>query len=141
MADDLLSTVEVAALLGISRGGVHHLGEKGYIPYQRIDGRRYFKRADVEAHRPRLGPSAGRPRTDGPLPRSAPRVLGCLNEWAASTSEQLAMVVELHPGNVRKCLAIAEKLGYTVRSRTGEGLEWSLTDAGRAWLSTQEVAA
>ena len=48
-------------------------------------------------------------------------------------------MVEVHPGNVRKAMAIAEKLGYVAR----EDHQWSLTDAGRRWLAEhgQEVAA
>jgi excisionase family DNA binding protein len=136
MEERLLSTVEAARLLGVTRVSVHSSVIEGRLPAQRIDGRWYINQTDVEAYRPRLPSTAGTKRV-GPLNDSARRLLALLGEWGSSKADELAVVVELHPGNVRKGLAIAEKLGYVTR----EGHEWLLTDAGRQWLAQQEVAA
>jgi Helix-turn-helix domain len=136
MEERLLSTVEAARMLGITRASVHSSVLESRLPAQRIDGRWYIARADVEAYRPRLPSSAGTKRV-GPLSDSARRVLALLEEWGSSRTEELAVVVEVHPGNVRKAMAIAEKLGYVAR----QDHEWSLTDAGHQWLAHQEVAA
>ena len=136
MEERLLSTVEAARLLGITRISIHNMVTEGRLPAKRIDGHWYVAQGDVEAYRPRLPPTAGIKRV-GPLSSSARRLLALLEEWGSSKADELAVVVELHPGNVRKAMAIAEKLGYVAR----DGHEWLLTEAGRRWLSQQEVAA
>ncbi len=136
MEERLLSTVETAQLLGITRISVHSMVTEGRLPAQRIDGHWCIAQSDVEAYRPRLPPTAGTKRV-GPISDSARRMLVLLEQWGSSKADELAVVVDLHPGNVRKGLAIAEKLGYVTR----EGHEWLLTDTGRQWLAQQEVAA
>jgi excisionase family DNA binding protein len=47
--DELLTTGEVAVLLGSSRQHVVDLWERGLLPYVRVGTHRRVRRADVEA--------------------------------------------------------------------------------------------
>jgi excisionase family DNA binding protein len=74
-----------------------------------------------------------------PITPTGHRAMQLLADWGSGTSEELALVIEVNSGNVRKGLAIAEKLAFAIRN----GSDWSLTDSGRQWLTEhpQEVAA
>lgn len=66
-ADELLSIVEAAALLGVTKQTVHEWKRRGLLKYHKLGSRSYLKRADVLAalqghqrtHKPGKGSSRG----------------------------------------------------------------------------------
>ena len=48
-ADELLSVVEAAALLGVTKQCVHEWKRRGLLKYHKLGSRTYLKRADVLA--------------------------------------------------------------------------------------------
>lgn len=133
-----MTTTEAARILGVHPSYVRHLSSSGKLHAERIDGQWQLDLGTVLAYRHQLNPRHGQVRRRL-FPPSSVRSLQLLNEWGTAQPEELALVVDIHAGNVRKGLAIAEKLGLVTRA----GSNWSLTDAGRQWLvdHAREVAA
>lgn len=136
---NFLTTTEAARILGLHPAYVRTITKQGKIPAQRIDGQWQLALNDVVAYRRQLKPTLRSRTSNRLLAPSAVRSLQLLQEWGSAEAEQLALVIEVHPGNIRKGLAIAEKLGFAART----GTDWSLTEDGRRWLAEhpQEVAA
>ena len=96
--------------------------------------------SSVEATRSLIsGALVGHKHRTSPLNGTGHRALRHLAEWESGTADELALAMQIHPGNIRKALAIAAGLGLTARTDQN----WSVTDAGRRWLAqqAQEVAA
>lgn len=96
--------------------------------------------SSVEAARRLIsGSLVGRKHRTSPLSGTGQQALRHLAEWGSGNADELAIAMQLHPGNVRKALAIAAGLGFASR----DGQNWSLTDNGHRWLAQQgqEVAA
>lgn len=71
------------------------------------------------------------PRRQQRRPVVSPEILKWLAEWDDATITELAVVVEMHEGNIRKHLCLAEVLGLAGRD---EFSRWRLTPEGRAQL-------
>ena len=137
---ELLSTAQMAEHIG-----AHPATVRLYAP--RIPGATRNERGQwmlpatsVEAARRLIsGALVGRKHRTSPLNGTGHRALQNLAEWGNGTADELAIAMQVHPGNVRKTLAIAAGLGLTAR----DGQNWSVTDSGRRWLTehAQEVAA
>lgn len=90
----------------------------------------YVRKSDLEAfaqiyHRPK----------NAPRHRSAPTAFYSTNEllrwllaWDSASSRELAQVVDIHVGNVRKYLRLSADDGLVVVDDSGQ---WRLTETGR----------
>jgi excisionase family DNA binding protein len=116
---------EAADRLGVHRATVNDMVRSGRLPahregaHWRID-RAVFEQFASSYVKPPNAP-ARRPRG---LPTSAPRLLELLQEFGSASAAELAPLVDLHEGNVRKHLCLLELTGEIRRRPDGE---WELT--------------
>lgn len=127
--EQLVSLPEAGARLGLHRATVNDMVQAGRIPARRVGPHWFIEKADLE----RFAATYQRPRNAPKrLPRQpevASEILARLAEWDEATVPELAMVVDMHEGNIRKHLCIAEAQGLAERD---EFSRWRLTPAGRA---------
>ena len=81
--DDLLTTSQAAALLGVSKPTLIDLLDRDEIPCQKVGTRRYVRRGDVIAYRHRIDPGL----LEKPRPR--PERLLALREMAQLAEDTL----------------------------------------------------
>lgn len=136
----LLGLNDARLRLGISRNTITRLVTDGSLPALRLDDRWYVEARDLEAfartYQPRRNVPSQRRITRNDQSRIA--VLATLADWQEATATEIAEAISLHPGNVRKHLALLEKAGAT--QRVGDAL-WSLTEAGMAMAPAQAQAS
>lgn len=128
----LVGLPKAAERLGLHRATVNDMVRDGRIPARRIGAHWFIDVDDLE----RFASSYERPR-NAPrrLPRKvqpAPEILAVLSDWGSATVSELGVVVEMHQGNIRKHLCIAEAQGLVQRD---EYSRWTLTSAGTAILT------
>ena len=129
MDDELVGLPSAARRLGLHRATVNEMVQSGRVPATRVGAHWFITRRNLEAFaasysRPRNAPLRNRGK-----PLVAPEILSTLAEWDDATVAELAVVIDMHEGNIRKHLCFAEADGLARRDDFGR---WSLTPAGRA---------
>lgn len=115
---------EAADRLGVHRATVNDMVRSGRLParregaHWRID-RETFEEFACAYVKPPNAP-ARRPRG---IPSSAPALLELLREFGSASAAELAPLLNLHEGNVRKHLRLLEHGGQVRRRPDGE---WEL---------------
>lgn len=130
LLQDLVSLPQAAAVLGLHRATVNEMVNSGRLTGHRLGPHWYVRRSELDV----FSRSYRRPRTSPRRRLSGPAAFHWTNEllrwlllWESATSEELSRVIDLHVGNVRKYLALAELDGLIKRDDYGY---WSLTQAG-----------
>jgi excisionase family DNA binding protein len=129
---DLLPLLEVAKLLDVHRATANEMVRDGRLIGHRVGPHWFVERQELlrfaETYkRPKNAPkraNAGEAAT-----RWTRLILERLADWHDATPDELFRVIDLHPGNVRKYLCLAEKDGLVERDDFGR---WRLTAAGSA---------
>lgn len=115
---------EAARRLGLHRATVNDMVQSGRIPAERVGAHWYIAEPDLD----RFAAAYERPRNAGRRPAPAllvsAEILDRLADWGEASVQELAAVVDLHEGNIRKHLCIAEAKGLAQRDGSGR---WSLT--------------
>jgi excisionase family DNA binding protein len=131
----LIGLPQAAERLGLHRATVNDMVHEGRIPARRIGPHWFIETGDLE----RFASDYRRPRNS---PRRLPRavkpsaeILALLGDWGSATAAELREVVDMHEGNIRKHLCIAEAQGLAERD---EYSRWAVTAAGRRY-ATQTV--
>jgi len=119
----MVTTTEAGRLVGRSGDAIRAACVNGKLPGRKdSQGCWHVDPADVLAWAARTPPGHGprlpRPRTD--------EVMELLRDWGSASAEELARVLAIHPGNVRKYLAILSAEGRAQRRSDGQ---WVLTTA------------
>jgi excisionase family DNA binding protein len=116
---------EAADRLGVHRATVNDMVRSGRLPahregaHWRID-RQVFEQFAASYVKP---PNAPARRARG-IPTSAPALLALLGEFGSASAAELAPLLGLHEGNVRKHLRLLEHEGHVRRRPDGE---WELS--------------
>lgn len=113
-----LTTTQAAQLLGVTQGAVRTAILEGRLMGSKAGGVWYVERQELLDWRQRtrhLTPRGGQPWE---------RVASILIEYGTATADELSQLCGLHPGNVRKHLAILSKQGRVHRLPDGQ---WMLT--------------
>lgn len=118
---DWVGLPEAAAVLGVHRATVNDMVREGRLAAERDGARWVVKREDLDEFaasyvRP---PNAPPQRIRGGLLATSRSVLEWLVELEEATAVELAQVVDLHEGNVRKHLRILEAKGMVARLPDG----------------------
>jgi excisionase family DNA binding protein len=124
----LVGLPEAAERLGLHRATVNDMVKDGRIPAQRVGAHWFIESQDLERfshsyHRPRNSP-----RRSARAVQPSEEVLSRVDDWGTATVAELNEVLDLHEGNIRKHLCIAEAQGFACRD---EYSRWSLTNAGK----------
>lgn len=117
-----------AERLGLHRATVNEMVQSGRLPATRVGAHWFITRADLEAFAASYQRPRNAPRRIPRKPLVAPEILLTLVEWDDATVAELAVVIDMHEGNIRKHLCLAEADGLAQRDDFGR---WSLTPAGR----------
>lgn len=117
--DCLRSLPEVAHVLGITRSAVNLMVHDGRLEASRFGPRWYVCDHTLESFRStyRPAPSAGRKlgrRSGGPDITES--VLELLSDWGEARVDEISVVVQRDPGNVRKYLAILMQRGLATKT-------------------------
>jgi DNA-binding MarR family transcriptional regulator len=130
----LLGLNDAARQLGVERATLTRLVRNGSLPGLRLADRWYVEARDLadfaSSYKPRR-----RTRAAEKTSAAQAKIAATLADWQEATANELAVAVELHPGNVRKHLLLLQQAGKVQRDE--EGL-WSLTAAG--WHSCAQHA-
>jgi excisionase family DNA binding protein len=131
-----IGTTEAARRLGVDDSTIRYAVLRKQLPARRSGAIWLIEATVLDSFRK---PAPQRNRKRDPLTPTAKNSLRLLAEWGSATADELSIVIEVNAGNVRKGLAIAEKLALATR----DGSDWSLTESGHQWLveHDQEVAA
>lgn len=128
----LVGLPEAAERLGLHRATVNDMVKDGRIPAHRIGAHWFIRVSDLDC----FASSYERPRNS---PRRVPRtvqpsaeILVLLGDWGSATVPELRQVLDVHEGNIRKHLCIAEAQGLAERD---ECSRWALTAAGRGYAT------
>ncbi|MGH9126789.1 MAG: helix-turn-helix domain-containing protein [Acidimicrobiales bacterium] len=123
--DEMIGLPEVAMILGVHRATVNDMVRSRRLKARRR-GAHWFVRPDDLAEfkamyvRPSNAPA---PRLGPCLPASAPRILELLSEFESASAVELAHLIGLHEGNIRKHLRLLQADGLVHRLEDGQ---WSL---------------
>ncbi len=123
---DCLTTTEAAALVGRTQSAVRAAINNRGLPGFRHDGRNYVRRADLLAWDQRTR------RAKRHCVPAYEHTAQLLREYQSATTPELAELSQLHPGNIRKHLAILATQGRVECRPDGQ---WVLTpeaDTGAA---------
>jgi hypothetical protein len=116
--DAELTTTEAATLVGRSQSAVRAAINNHTLPGFRRDGRNYVRRSDLLAWDQRTK------RHERHCVPAYERTAQLLREYRSATTPELAELSQLHPGNVRKHLAILATQGRVECRPDGQ---WVLT--------------
>jgi excisionase family DNA binding protein len=128
---ELVSLPEAAEYLGLHRATVNDMIISGRLRGYRLGAHWYVRRPELEIFKRAYRRPRGSPRR-GAVEASAywtQEILRWLLHWSEATSAELDRVLDLHVGNIRKYLALAEKDSLVTRDEYGL---WSLTGLGLA---------
>ena len=119
---ELVGLPEAADRLGLHRATLNAMVHNERIPATRYGPHWYIRRPDLEDFASRYRRPANSPirrrKTDEPPPAQA-AIMAMLDEWDEATSEELAAVIGLHVGNIRKHLRLLEAKGLAIRTIDG----------------------
>lgn len=131
----LVGLPQAAERLGLHRATVNDMVQDGRIPARRVGAHWYIEAADLEQFAATYERPKNAPRRLPRAVRPSPQLLALLAEWGRATVPELVEVVDMHEGNIRKHLCIAESQSLVQRD---EYSQWSLTDSGYAALARKE---
>lgn len=124
-----LSLPEAARRLGLHRATVNEMVQDGRIPAERNGPHWYVDEVDLDAFAATYTRPPGSPRRRVGAVEPSGDLLARLADWEEASVRELAAVINMHEGNIRKHLCIAEAQGLAERD---EYAQWRLTAAGRA---------
>ena len=127
----LVSLPDAAERLGLHRATVNDMVRSGRIAARRVGPHWFIDERDLASFAATYRRPLNAPRRQQRRPVVSPEILKWLAEWDDATITELAVVVEMHEGNIRKHLCLAEVLGLAGRD---EFSRWRLTPEGRAQL-------
>jgi excisionase family DNA binding protein len=138
--EDRVGLPAAARYLGLHRATVNEMVREGRIPADRDGAHWFIRRDDLVAfknsyQRPQNAPRR-RPKSQA-LSDTAMEIVVRLGDWKDATVAELAEVVGVHDGNVRKNLSILQARGLAVSDENGS---WGLTVAGRRLVSIAAVS-
>lgn len=117
--DAVLGTSEAGRLVGRTEGAIRAAIHQGSLPGERGRDFWYVRTSDVLAWAARTrrgrGKSLAKPRTD--------EVAELLKEYGSVSSDDVAALLQVHPGNARKYLAMLGLEGRACRQSDGQ---WAL---------------
>lgn len=121
-----LTLPEVAQELGVTRSAVYLMIRDGRLAGMQCGPRWHVRREDLEAFKQTYDPAPTAGRRFGPRngDYGPAVVLELLHEWGSATTDELAEILERHPGNIRKYLKLLEHRGHATRDDRGT---WSPT--------------
>jgi excisionase family DNA binding protein len=137
---DLVGLPEAAQLLGVHRATANDMVKSGRLTGYRLGPHWYVRRSDLEIfarHYERPKNSPRRKVAGATAAYWTNDILRWLGMWESATSEELRRVIDLHVGNIRKYLSLAELDGLVTRDENGF---WSLTSHGRERAATLPAA-
>lgn len=117
-----LALQAVGEELGVTRSAVYLMIRSGRLPGMQCGARWYVRREDLDEFKRTYIPAPTAGRRFGPRSGDAngtDLVLALLREWGSATSEELAEVLNRHPGNVRKYLSLLKARGLADRDGSG----------------------
>lgn len=123
----LVNLPEAADRLGLHRATVNDMIHSGRIPATRVGPHWFIAESDLEAFAAEYTRPRNAPRRPARQVQPSAEVLTRLADWGDATVKELAVVIDMHDGNIRKHLCIAEAQGLAKRD---EYSRWSLTEAG-----------
>ena len=123
---DWLTTTEAAALIGRTQSAVRAAINNQALPGFRRDGRNYVRRADLLAWDQRTR------RAKRHCVPAYEHTAQLLREYQSATTPELAELSQLHPGNIRKHLAILATQGRVECRPDGQWVLTSEPDTGAA---------
>jgi excisionase family DNA binding protein len=127
----MVSLPAAAERLSLHRATVNEMVQSGRLPATRVGAHWFVARTDLDAFAATYRRPRNAPRRIPRKPLVAPEILATLADWGDATVAELAAVIDMHEGNIRKHLCLAEADGLAERDEFGR---WSLTSAGRARL-------
>ena len=132
----LVGLPEVAEVLGVHRATVNDMVRCKRLRAERRGAHWMVKKSDLDEFassyvRPPNAPN----RRSSALPPAAAAILAFISDFGAASAGELAPLLELHEGNVRKHLRLMEVAGLVMRQADGQ---WHLTDKAEG---TQSVSS
>lgn len=119
--DEFVGLPEVAERLGVHRATVNDMARRGRLPAQRDGAHWLVRRSDLDRFAAEyVRPSNAPSRRDHSMPTSAPRICELLREFDSADAAELAILLDLHEGNVRKHLRLMEVAGIVLRRPDGQ---------------------
>lgn len=120
--DRLLSTGEAGRLVGRTDSAVRHAVRLGLVEGLWNHSHWLVRASAViawaDAHKANPAPRTAKPRTED--------VAELLSDYGSASAEEVAAVLEVHPGNARKYLALLAVQGRAQRRKDGQ---WVLVGA------------
>lgn len=135
--EELISLPEVAERVGLHRATVNQMVHDGRLPAERVGPGWFVRASDFREFRESYRRPPNAPKRAPVRPRPSVEILRLLGEWRDASVAELAEVVPMHIGNIRKHLRLAESQGLAYRDDAGS---WHLTDQGDAVASLAELA-
>jgi excisionase family DNA binding protein len=138
----LVGLKAAAEQLGVHRATVNEMVHDGRLRGIRVGPHWYIRQSDLDRfaktyERPKNAP---RRRDSGEAQRWLSIILSWLDDWHSASAAELDRVVDLHIGNIRKYLCLAERDGLVRRDDFGV---WTLTVEGQrvAEASNEDLRA
>jgi excisionase family DNA binding protein len=123
-SEDTVGLPEAARRLGLHRATVNDMVRSGRLTAHREGAHWRVCVRDLEDFARGYVKPPNAPATRGSrLPASTPQLLELLREFGTASPTELAALVGLHEGNVRKHLRLLELEGLVLRRQDGE---WEL---------------
>lgn len=141
-SDRLVGLPEAAHAIGVHRATLNEMVRDGRVRAERVGAHWFlsveeFERLKATYVRPKNSPR----RREGlaAAERWGREILRLLDEWGEGTSAELSKVLALHPGNVRKYLALLE--ADDLAERDDEGVWRPVTRGAHMSIPAPEAEA
>ena len=138
MAATALTLPEVARELGLHRATVNEMVLRGRLQAKRVGAHWFVDREVFQA----FALAYQKPKHAtlhygfaNAVESTLAAVLEPLVDFGGATAAELDELVDLHIGNIRKYLCIAEARGFAVRADNGQ---WSISTTGSQWLRSAQ---
>jgi len=115
LKNELVGLPEAARRLNLHRATVNDMVQAGRIPAQRRGPHWFIERQDLEEFAATYERPRNAPRRFPREPEVSSKILECLAEWEEATVAELAAVVDMHEGTIRKHLCMGEAQGLVAR--------------------------